>query len=256
MSVGRSAAAAAVLALALAACGGETRAPSGGDGGRGTADANTASPWALSAGPGGAAGRCAPGTHSLATGGRKALLRVTRGGSGSRALILSLQGAGGSAKGALWIFRAAWDEPGVAILAPAAAGSTWDLRDAGDVAFVNRALARTFARCPIDPRRIAVGGFSDGATMALTLGLPNGDLFDAIMALSPGGILSEERIGEPRIFVAHGRRDDVIPIDRGGGRLVPELRRAGYAVTYRTFAGGHKVPEQVSEAAVRWFLRG
>jgi predicted esterase len=249
MPLPRRVAAAAVLglALALAGCGGETREPAAGDG---------RSPWALSARPGGGAGGCAPGTHSLARGGRKALLRVTEGGSGSRALILSLQGAGGSAKGALWIFRGAWDEPGVAILAPAAAGNTWDLRDAGDVAFIDRALARTFARCSIDPERIAVGGFSDGATMALTLGLPNGELFEAILALSPGGILSAERTGEPRIFVAHGKRDDVIPIDRGGGRLVPELRQAGYSVTYRMFGGGHKVPEQISEAAVTWFLGG
>ena len=69
---------------------------------------------------------------------------------------------------------------------------------------VDRALQRGFARCRVDPRRLAVGGFSSGAGMALWLGLTNGDLFRGVIALSGGGSLPDERVGKPHIFVAHG----------------------------------------------------
>jgi phospholipase/carboxylesterase len=36
-----------------------------------------------------------------------------------------------------------------------------------DVAFINRALAKTFETVSVDPVRIIAGGFSDGATYAL-----------------------------------------------------------------------------------------
>lgn len=51
---------------------------------------------------------------------------------------------------------------------------TWDMiySDFGpDVRFIDQALALAFRQCSIDPKKIAVGGFSDGATYALSLGI-------------------------------------------------------------------------------------
>lgn len=166
------------------------------------------------------------------------------------ALLLALHGAGsGGAPGGLYAFRGAWDVPGLVIVAPAAAGSAWTLGEP-DVEFVDRALQRAFARCRVDPRRVAVGGFSSGAGMALWLGLANGDVFREIIALSGGGSLPEEGIGRPRIFVAHGRNDAVIPIEVGGDEIVRRLRGRGYAVRYRRFTGGHRVAPAIARAAV------
>lgn len=209
-------------------------------------------------GSGGA--NCAPGQHSLKLGGgRKALMRVTAGGrGGKKALILVLHGAGGGSRDGLWAFRGGWNEAGIVMVAPASAGPTWSAvygADA-DLAHVNQAVARTLARCPIDRRRTAVGGFSDGATYALSLGLANGDLFRAVIALSPGGAEAQQTIGKPRVFVAHGTRDNVLPISRTSDVIVRKLRSSGYPVTYRKFRGGHEAPVHVSRAAVRWFLRG
>lgn len=186
-------------------------------------------------------------------------MRVTAGArSGKKALILALHGAGsGGSRGGLYVFRGGWDEPGVVMLAPAAEGTTWSFfggRDT-DLPFVNRALARAFARCRIDARRVAVGGFSDGASYALTLGLTNGDLFRAIMALSPGGARVAKTVGKPRVFVAHGTNDAVLPMSRTSDGIVGELRSSGYRVTYRKFRGGHQVLPEVSREAVRWFTR-
>jgi predicted esterase len=64
---------------------------------------------------------------------------------------------------------------------------------------------------------------------------------------------SNPAIGKPRIFTAHGTRDTVIPI--GQSRAIAQtVRRAGYAVTYRTLRGGHEVSDTTSRAAVDWFI--
>jgi phospholipase/carboxylesterase len=42
----------------------------------------------------------------------------------------------------------------------------------------------------------------------------------------------------------------VLPIDRCSRRLVPELQRAGYDVTYEEFDGGHVVPPSVVERSL------
>ena len=166
------------------------------------------------------------------------------------ALLLALHGAGsGGAPGGLYAFRGAWGVPGLVIVAPAAAGTAWSLGEI-DVGFVDRALQRAFARCKVDARRIAVGGFSSGAGMALSLGLTNGDLFRSVIVLSGGGALPDERTGKPRVFLAHGTRDSVIPVSLGGDAIARELRGQGYDVTYRRFRGGHRVVPAIARAAV------
>ncbi len=59
--------------------------------------------------------------------------------------------------------------------------------------------------------------------------------------------------GEPGIYVSHGTRDDVLPIDACSRRVVPRLRQAGYDVRYREFVDGHTVPPEVAREAVDWF---
>jgi phospholipase/carboxylesterase len=185
-------------------------------------------------------------------------MRVSAGSrSGRKALILALHGAGGGARDGLFAFRGAWDIPGVVMVAPASRGSTWSFfggRDV-DVSFVERAVAEAFARCRIDRRFVAVGGFSDGASYALTLGLTNGDVFRSIIALSPGGAHTDSRVGAPRVFVAHGTGDQVLPIEASDA-VVRSLRNDGYLVTYRRFSGVHEVQPEIARAAVRWLLRG
>jgi phospholipase/carboxylesterase len=178
-------------------------------------------------------------------------MRVSRNTGGpARALLVALHGAGsGGAPGGLYAFRGAWNVPDLVILAPAAAGSAWSL-GATDVRFVDRALEAAFARCGIDPRRVAIGGFSSGAGMTLWLGLANGDLFRSLLVFSGADSFPLERSGKPHVFVAHGTKDDVIPISLGGDRIVRELRADGYDVTYRRFRGGHRVVPSIARAAV------
>ena len=107
-------------------------------------------------------------------------------------------------------------------------------------------------RFSVDPARVAVGGFSDGASYAL--GLRNGDVFTHLIAFSPGFVPRAGGRGRPAIYVSHGVSDSILPIDRCSRRIVPSLRRAGHAVRYREFDGGHTVPPEVAREAVAWLL--
>ena len=100
----------------------------------------------------------------------------------------------------------------------------------------------------------AIGGFSDGATYALSLGLINGDLFRRIVAFSPGFVATGEHRGRPDVFVSHGERDDVLPIARTSRRITRDLTASGYAVTYREFDGGHTVPDAIARAGLEWAI--
>jgi phospholipase/carboxylesterase len=147
---------------------------------------------------------------------------------------------------------------GVIVLAPESRGGTWDAiqGDYGpDVEFISKALEYTFDRCTVDSRRLAIGGFSDGATYALSLGLDNGDLFTHVLAFSPGFSASRSPRGRPRIFVSHGTEDEILPIASTSRRLVPSLDDAGYAVKYREFDGPHTVPQDIAHEAFTWFAR-
>ena len=172
-------------------------------------------------------------------------------------LVLLLHGAGGAAKHGLGILRDLADATGVLLLAPESRDQTWDVINSGfgpDVAFIDQALAQTFAHYAVDPSHLAMAGFSDGASYALSLGLTNGDLFSHILAFSPGFMLPAERHDRPRIFVSHGTHDQVLPIDVCSRRIVPQLQRVGYDVTYQEFDGPHTIPPVIALAALDLFL--
>ncbi len=55
------------------------------------------------------------------------------------------------------------------------------------------------ARCPVDTTRLAVGGFSAGASYALSIGLANGDLFGHVLAFPPGFMAPMNTRGRPQV---------------------------------------------------------
>jgi predicted esterase len=146
---------------------------------------------------------------------------------------------------------------GVLLLAPTSEGGSWDVIRGGygpDVEHLDRALASVFSAFDVDPKCIAVGGFSDGASYALSLGIINGALFSDVLAFSPGFAAPTQAEDSPRVFMSHGTEDTVLPIERCSRRLAPRLRQAGFDVDYREFLGGHVVPEAIVEAAFERFL--
>jgi predicted esterase len=197
------------------------------------------------------------GMHALAFGDKRdATIQVPPGaGDAPLPLLVLLHGAGGSAAGILRRLGKAADEAGVAVLAPDSRGTTWDAIEGNygrDVVFLNRALERVFDTVAVDPRRIAIGGFSDGASYAVSLGLINGDLFAKIAAFSPGFIVPRQPHGRPRVFISHGTEDQILPYDQCGRRIASDLERLQYDVTFRDFRGGHEIPADIAAAGMKW----
>jgi predicted esterase len=171
-------------------------------------------------------------------------------------LVLMLHGATGNGRRTVESLMQLADEFGLILLAPDSRLRTWDVLSGGygpDIAVIDQALAETFARFAIDSTRIAAEGFSDGASYALSIGIANGDLFTHILAFSPGFIAPPGQEGNPRIFVSHGRQDQVLPINHCSRLFVPQLRRAGYDVTYEEFDGPHRTPPEIARMGVEWF---
>jgi phospholipase/carboxylesterase len=201
-----------------------------------------------------------PSIRTLSIGNtRFGLISVPSGYSPSRPapLLVLLHGAGGDAKQALGWLQPVADENGLILLAPQSEDRTWDVIMCGfgpDVRRIDDALSEVFHQFAIDPVRIAIGGFSDGASYALSLGVINGALFRRVIAFSPGFVAATYAEGQPRFFVSHGTGDMVLPIGACSRRLVPKLKGAGFEVLYREFDGGHSVPADVAREAMDWFL--
>ncbi|TWB44349.1 alpha/beta hydrolase [Nitrospirillum pindoramense] len=189
-------------------------------------------------------------------------------------LLVMLHGA--SQRGADMVARLAplAETRGVIIAAPDSRDYTWDMlaarkhetderwgpRYGSDPARIDTFLARVFARYAVDPARVALAGFSDGATYALSLGPENLGLFPTLIAFSPGhiaplhtqGTLSDG--GQRRVFISHGTADRVLPLEETARATVPAFKRRGFLVDLRVFEGGHAMPPEVVESALDWWL--
>lgn len=194
---------------------------------------------------------------------RDAILQVPKSaGQSPLPLLIMLHGATQSAEEMLEYLGEPPEEAGLAVLAPNSRDTTWDaIANRGlvggfgvDVDFIHRALQRAFETAAIDPARVSIGGFSDGASYALSLGLINGDLFHSVVAFSPGYLVEGSSHGHPRIFISHGTHDHILPFDRCGWRLASGLKLGGYDVTFREFDGDHELPPDVAREAVRWVV--
>ncbi len=214
----------------------------------------------LKARPGSSVKSTPPGLHPLnLRADRDALLYIPESAAkfDQAPLVVSLHGATRNADRGIDLLRSLADQHGFLLLAPASEAQTWDAiagQYGPDPALINRALQRTFEMRKVDPARIAMAGFSDGASYSLSIGLANGDLFSAVFGFSPGFIIPGDRTGKPPVFISHGTVDNVLPIDQCSRRIVPELKRLGYNVTYREFDGKHTLPPDVAAEAMQWFM--
>ena len=99
---------------------------------------------------------------------------------------------------------------------------------------------------PIDPKKFAVLGFSQGGVMAYGLTLSDPEHFAALAALSTW--LPKELVPEAPtpamqalpVLVHHGAQDPTIPLARAQDS-VQQLRQWGIGPTYREYEMGHEI---------------
>jgi phospholipase/carboxylesterase len=174
-------------------------------------------------------------------------------------LLVLLHGASGNAQQMLEHFQGPAEVHGVALLLPESRGNTWDLLQGGlgqDLVFIDKAIAAVSGLFPVDAKHFGIGGFSDGASYALSLGIANGDQFSHILAFSPGCMLVPVIRGYPPTFMAHGLEDHVQNIELCSRRVVETLRQEKVDLRYREFPDGHTIPRDLAAEALGWFSQG
>ena len=199
----------------------------------------------------GSAGRAAAGSGAAAAG------------SGELAMLLPAAPLSLAAEG-LPDGRAWWplDMSRLQTGAPLDAGEMARREPAGSgeaAAALGEAAAACAERLRLEPRRVVLGGFSQGAMVAADCAFRSG-LPWAGLCLWSGAPLhlarwrrqAESLAGRP-VLQTHGRLDPILPFD-GAEAVRDTLTAAGMVVDFRPFMGGHTIPPEAL-AALPGFLR-
>jgi phospholipase/carboxylesterase len=201
-------------------------------------------------------------------------------------LIVMLHGLSGD-ENAMWIFDRALPHSATVIAPRALHGSesggySWtravvhdeldqvDFQDAIDQ--LSRFVHEVIASYQVDPRRVIVMGFSQGAALSYVLSLEHPEMLCGVIALA--GFLprtkrhshrtcaarSAVQVSTPlrsarnaplRYLIVHGAHDEAVPIDRAReARSV--LERRGASVEYHEHRVGHKVSALGMKEIARW----
>jgi phospholipase/carboxylesterase len=171
-------------------------------------------------------------------------------------LLIMLHGFGGWADEMKSTYALA-EEFGVVLIVPESRQVTWGQGAPGfdpDVRYIGAAYRKVTGLVNIDPDRVGLGGRSDGAGYALSMGLAYGDIFNHLIVIAGGAMNSIRRKGKPKVFIAHGTNDQTMPIDLTGRKFSATLKEEGYDVTYREYEGGHGTPAAVVRESFVWLV--
>nr|WP_233713334.1 dienelactone hydrolase family protein [Lederbergia citri] len=98
----------------------------------------------------------------------------------------------------------------------------------------------------IDPEKVFLGGFSQGAILSMTLGLTMGGRIKGVMAFS-GYIplfvreeYSKQHTSNLQIYISHGEKDPVFPLEWGEANR-DYFDKLGATVTYHAYPAGHTI---------------
>jgi phospholipase/carboxylesterase len=125
---------------------------------------------------------------------------------------------------------------------------------------VLRLLDQLQARLGVPDAQLVLGGFSQGAMLALDVALHRAAPPAAIVLMS--GTLVAESEWQPRmsklagvpVFQSHGRRDPLLPFEVAEV-LRDRLITAGARVEWTQFLGGHEIPPVVLDGVSRFLAK-
>ncbi|PKB78805.1 MAG: hypothetical protein BZY88_16530 [SAR202 cluster bacterium Io17-Chloro-G9] len=119
---------------------------------------------------------------------------------------------------------------------------------------------QVFQQFNVEPGRALLMGFSQGGGMTYRCGLERDSIFAGLGALS--AVLPDREMltaklpasREQKIFIAHGRRDPTITIDRAEAAR-DFLQEAGYAPEYHEYDMGHEISQPELNDLIPWMAR-
>lgn len=149
-------------------------------------------------------------------------------------------------------------------IGPEASGYAWYPMSKGgppDIAAILESRQRLqqfldgcLAHYPIDAKKLAILGFSQGGVMAYSLALADPNRFAALVALSswlPPELVPHLSLGDSMqslpTLVQHGAEDSMIEVERAR-HSVETLRQSRIPLTYREYDMGHEIrPRSLSD---------
>jgi phospholipase/carboxylesterase len=167
----------------------------------------------------------------------------------------------------MWVFESSLAK-GAALFSPRGplaeeGGYGWYRRD-DDVETFNAGLnalrefvTRLPSIHPVDPARIVLVGFSQGAAVSSALLLSTPNMIHAVAMLA--GFLPRPardwvrpgRLEGKAVFIAHGMKDETVPVAEAA-RAREALTLAGAQVTYGEYHVGHKMSAAALRALKAW----
>ncbi|MFH1227494.1 MAG: PHB depolymerase family esterase [Planctomycetota bacterium] len=172
----------------------------------------------------------------------------------NRPMLIVLDGQGGNPKLFAAEFKPFADENGYILLAPCGSkkaginerGPAYNYDFKQDPARIISSIQKVKDEYEVNPARIYLLGFSQGAIMGLALGLNNPDLFSGIIAIAgafPEGLVDRSKIKESKhnlpIYLLSGKKD---PENWLLQECLKTLKDAGFPVQYTEFDGSHRLP--------------
>jgi phospholipase/carboxylesterase len=121
--------------------------------------------------------------------------------------------------------------------------------------FINYASANY----PIDPEKLYLLGFSQGAIVSMTLAVTLGNKIKGIVALSgyiPQFVKEEYMINVGNhlsVFISHGEFDQVLPYE-WGKENVDYFTKLGVPIAFKSYQEGHTVSEKNLQDSKLWLL--
>ena len=115
------------------------------------------------------------------------------------------------------------------------------------------------ANYPIDPEKLYLLGFSQGAIVSMTLAVTLGNKIKGIVALSgyiPQFVKEEYMINVGNhlsVFISHGEFDQVLPYE-WGKENVDYFTKLGVPIAFKSYQEGHTVSEKNLQDSKLWLL--
>jgi predicted esterase len=169
--------------------------------------------------------------------------------------ILFLHGMGGNIKCCLWVLSQLSQQMKCAVVAPSFGMGSWDRPEGAE--FTVAVAKEVLATLPIDPKKMYLMGYSNGAMGVTRAAVEAPELFQGLIYLS--SVTEDEFFGnkeflsrakDRNILFLHGSNDERIPHDMAE-RAASFLRQFGCPVHLKIFDGGdHSVLFQQPEAVL------
>ena len=175
----------------------------------------------------------------------------------------------------MWIFKQTIP-PGAAIITPRAplavadGGYGWFQHENSELEpephslwagyeHLQRFLTQLPQQYPVDPARVVLMGFSQGAAICNTLALTQPDQVIGVASLV--GLIpeiavesSQGNLGGLPVFIAHGTQDETVPV--AAARQARDVyTRLGAEVTYGEYPTGHKLTTQGMADLKSWLAQ-